>query len=52
LTLFFYGEIDGEPEITPEYVSECKWFDKEEAANLDLGFDHKKILKKYLEKFS
>lgn len=51
LTLFFYGEIEGTPIITPKYVSEFKWFDKSEVKKIDLGFDHKLILNEYLKRF-
>ncbi len=51
LTLFFYGKIEGTPVIIPKYVSEYKWFDKFEIKKLDLGFDHKVILNKYLKRF-
>lgn len=52
ITLFFQGTIKGTPKINPEAISEYKWFDKQEALKLNLGFDHKTVLKKYLETFS
>jgi len=51
ITLFFYGTIQGTPKITPEYVSDYKWFDKKELSKLKLGFDHNLILKKYLKDY-
>lgn len=49
ITLFFYGAVKGTPKIGhPEYVSECKWFKMKEMTGVELGFDHKEILKKFL----
>ena len=48
ITLFFTGQIKGEPKINPKYVSEFRWFAFDEAIKLDMAFEHKKILREYL----
>ena len=45
VTLFFYGNIEGKPKITPKYVSECRWFLIKEIKDLNLAFEHKEIFK-------
>ncbi|MBC8470062.1 MAG: NUDIX domain-containing protein [Planctomycetes bacterium] len=50
LTLFFHGNIEGEPDPTPEYVRKYEWFDLKEASKMKLGFDHNEILKKFIDK--
>ena len=49
ITLFFYGTITGTVKAQSKYVSEFKWFNIKEAASMQLGFDHNKILDKFLE---
>ena len=44
VVLYFIGKINGNPTIDPKYVSEYRWFSVEEAQDLELGFDQKKIL--------
>ncbi len=51
VTLFFHGDIKGEPKINPTQVSESKWFTKEGLKELKLGFCHNEILDEYLEKY-
>jgi len=48
ITLFFSGQIGGTPRATPEYVKEFRWFKLEEARKMELGFEHSKILSKYM----
>ena len=51
VVLYFIGKINGRPIINPKYVSEYRGFSVEEAKNLELGFDHKKILMEYVIPF-
>lgn len=51
LTFFFYGKIEGVPQINPEGVLEYGWFNRSEMNKLELGFDHKLALDKYLKRF-
>jgi ADP-ribose pyrophosphatase YjhB (NUDIX family) len=47
LTLFFVGEIAGEPVLNQKQNSEIKWFELREAKQIQLAFDHNKILDKF-----
>lgn len=49
VVLYFYGTIIGNPKINKEYASKYKWVTLEEAANLNLGFDHQKILRNFAQ---
>lgn len=49
ICLFFYGQIKGTPTVNQKYISECKWFSIEEINDIDLAFEHKKILQQFYE---
>ena len=51
VVLYFTGTITGNPVIDSKYVSEYKWFSLSEAQQLELGYDHKKILREYVIPF-
>lgn len=51
VVLYFTGTITGNPTIDPKYVSEYRWFTVDEASCLELGYDHKKILREYVIPF-
>lgn len=51
VVLYFTGTITGTPRIDPKYVSEYKWFSFSEAQQLELGYDHQKILREYVVPF-
>jgi len=50
ITFFFYGDIRGEVKIASEQVLEFRWFTFDEAMELNLAFDNKKMLLEYINK--
>jgi 8-oxo-dGTP diphosphatase len=48
VVLIFEGQIKEEPKPNQE-TSEVNWFDIEEAKDMDLAYQHNKIIKTYLE---
>ena len=44
----FKSKLKGDPTPDKIEVSEIKWFSKKELKNIMVGFEHKKILNKYL----
>lgn len=51
VVLYFTGRISGTPTINQKYVSEYQWFSVEEVQQLELGYDHQRILLKYVVPF-
>ncbi len=49
ICLFFYGDIKGTPHPNREYVSNQRWFSLHEIKDMELAFEHKKILHEFIE---
>lgn len=49
VALVFICKTEGEVKIDPKEVKEYKWFDKKEALQQKLAFEHKKILEDYIK---
>jgi ADP-ribose pyrophosphatase YjhB (NUDIX family) len=47
LSLIYLGTIKEEPKINPSSVQEWAYFSKQEISNMDLAFEHKKIVNDY-----
>lgn len=47
--LIFYGEAKGEEGIEGEEITDIKWFNINEAANMKLAFEHEEVVKMYVK---
>ena len=48
VTMFFHGRISGKIQPSKKHVQGYKWFERDEIKKLDLAFDHKEILRKFM----
>ncbi|MFH1585411.1 MAG: NUDIX domain-containing protein [archaeon] len=47
LSIVYLGKIEGEPSINKLSAVEWVWFTEAKISNLDLAFDHKRIIRDY-----
>jgi NAD+ diphosphatase len=50
-TVYFYGEIDKDPKLKRDELSEYKWFNWSDPTllNLDFAFNQKTVIKEFIE---